>query len=65
MKPIDNIQTLYSQLNDTKKFIQLVADDLKKKPLSLQNNWFRNFWAIPTQYEYRVIQLLQRTIKNQ
>ena len=48
-----------------KKFINLVADDLGLKPLSIRNNWFSSFWAIPTQHEYRVIQLLQNTIKNQ
>lgn len=62
---IENIKNLYNQLNHKGKFIELVAEDLGGKPLSIKNNWFSGFISIPDEHQDRVIELLQNTIKQQ
>lgn len=62
---IDNIKELYAQLNKKTQFIIDCANDLGKSPLSLRQHWFSKFWAIPEDYQDRVVELLQNTIKNQ
>ena len=64
---IDNIKSLWQQLpNDGSKteFIKLAAEDLGKSPNTIHNHWFARFWQVPEQYEDRVIELLQNTIRN-
>lgn len=67
MKTIDNIKDLFEQVNNRTAFIEMVANDLKKKPISLSKNWFcaSGFWSIPDRYQNRVVELLQKTIASQ
>lgn len=62
---IENIKNLYTQVDKKTKFIEMVADDLEKSPLTLRNHWFSAFWSIPDEHQERVVELLQNTIKNQ
>ena len=64
---IENIQNLFSELNNKTKFIKEAADDLNKSPNTLRHHWFSNsgFWSIPEEYQPRVVELLQNKIKEQ
>lgn len=62
---IDNIKTLYQQVNKKTDFIKMAADDLGKSPLTLRQHWFGLFWSIPEEHQERVVELLQRTISQQ
>lgn len=62
---IGNIKELYSQLKNKKEFMEIVSDDLDKKPNTLKNWWFSGFFSIPDEYQDRVLELLKETIKNQ
>lgn len=62
---IDEIKELYSQINEKTKFMEMVASDLIKKPNTLKNHWFSSFFSIPDEYQERVMELLQNTIKEQ
>lgn len=64
---INNIKQLYGQLKHGTKtsFIELVAFDLVKSPLTIHNHWFARFWQVPEEHQDRVIELLQNTLKLQ
>lgn len=59
---IDNIKELFEQLDKKFEFINTVAVDVNRKPLYLKQHWFREFWAIPEEYQARVVELLQNAI---
>lgn len=61
----DNIRNLYLQLEDKAKFITAVSKEFGRKPGTLKNHWFSSFFAIPENYEDKVITMLQKAIKNQ
>lgn len=61
----ENIQSLYRQLENKGGFIRAVSEEFNRKPGTLQNHWFSSFFSIPEEYEDRVIDMLQKTIKNQ
>lgn len=60
-----NHKKLFDQLHDKKGFIKLISHEFGLKPLSIRNNWFAGYYAIPDQYQSRVIELLQNAIINQ
>jgi hypothetical protein len=62
---IENIQELYSRIEHKTNFIKLAAKDLGRSPLTLRQHWFAHFWSIPEEYQPRVVELLQNTIKKQ
>ena len=62
---IDNIKSLYSQVDKKNKLIEKVANDLGKKPNTLKNHWFSTFFSIPDEHQPRVIEILEETINNQ
>jgi len=62
---LDEIKELYAQIYEKTKFISLVAANLGKQPRSLRNHWFGSFWAIPADYQPKVVELLKKTIKQQ
>lgn len=62
---IENIQELYSQIDEKTKFIILASNHLGKSPLTLRNHWFSAFWSIPEEYQEQIVKLLQNTIKKQ
>mgnify|MGYP003625294431 CR=1 FL=1 len=55
----DNLKNLFTNLKDKQGFIELCAKEFEKKPLSIQNNWFGRYWAIPEKHLERVVILLQ------
>ena len=65
ISPIDEIKELYSKVNKKTKFIISLATELGKSPKACRNNWFGEFWIIPSEYHARVKELLEETIKNQ
>jgi uncharacterized protein (DUF1778 family) len=62
---IENIKTLYGQLDDKTTFIETVAKEVGKKVITVRTHWFCRYFAIPDEYQERVVELLQNTIKNQ
>ena len=62
---IEVIRELYDQIDKKTKFIIKVAKDLGKSPQTVRVHWFAQFWSIPEEYQQRVIELLEETIKNQ
>lgn len=64
---IDNIKSLYAQVNSKSKFLIATAEDLGKRAGTLKSHWFSDsgLWSVPEEHEDRVIELLQKTIKNQ
>ena len=61
----DNIKNLFTNLKDKQGFIELCAEEFEKKPLSIQNNWFGRYWAIPEKHLKRVLALLQAATYQQ
>jgi hypothetical protein len=67
-KPLNNIEeikTLYSQIEKKVKFIQYVASKVNRSPKTLRNHWFAEFWSIPLEYQETVKLLLEETISEQ
>lgn len=64
---IDNIKNLWDKLpNDGSKtdFMVMLGKDIGRQPNTLKNHWFTSFWSIPKEFEDRVIELLQNTIRE-
>ena len=61
---INNIQVLYSRINDKKKFIELVANDFNKSFTGLHTNWFSS-WKIPQENQERLHTLLINFLKQE
>ena len=63
----DNIIALYSQINEKTEFIKLVAKECKRGANTVRTHWFSsaNFYSIPEEFQDKIIQLAQNTIKNQ
>jgi len=67
MNKIDNIKKLWDLMpKDGSKtsFLIMLGNDVGRKPNTLRNHWFANFWGIPTEFQDRVILLLQNTIRE-
>lgn len=62
---IDNIKSLYGQVQKKTTFIIMAAEVLGKSPLTLRQHWFGALWAIPEEHQPRVVELLQNTILSQ
>lgn len=64
---IDNIKSLYAQIEEKGKFILLVANECKRKPNTVKTHWFTeaSFWSVPDEFQDRVIELAQNTIAKQ
>lgn len=62
---IDNIQNLYSQIEQKTKFIKEVADHFSLNPQYVRGHYFSSFWSIPEERQDEVISMLQNKISNQ
>tara|TARA_B110000967_G_C18896445_1_gene571021 strand:- start:2469 stop:2732 length:264 start_codon:yes stop_codon:yes gene_type:complete len=62
---LENTKNLFAQLKDKQSFIMLCSTEFEIKPLSIRNNWFGGYWAIPDKHLKRVVDLLQNSIVKQ
>lgn len=62
---IENIKSLWQQIENKTKFMEMAAEDLGRSPLTLRQHWFAHFWSIPEEHQPRVVELLQNAIKEQ
>jgi len=62
---LENTKNLFAQLKDKQSFIMLCSTEFEIKPLSIRNNWFGGYWAIPDKHLKRVVDLLQNSIIKQ
>ena len=67
MTKIDNIIDLYGQIEKKTDFLKAVADECDRKPNTIRTHWFSsaNFYSIPEEFQDRIIELAQNTIKLQ
>ena len=47
---LENTKNLFAQLKDKQSFIMLCSTEFEIKPLSIRNNWFGGYWAIPDKH---------------
>ncbi len=61
---IENIKTLFHQLDNKTDFILLASEDLGKSPNTLRHHWLSKsgFWRVPEEYQPRLVELLQNTL---
>lgn len=62
--PIDNIKALYKQVGNKVRFITALSEVVGRRPMTIQNHWFRGFWNVPKDEEQRVISFMQNYINN-
>lgn len=62
---IENIKTLYQQIDDRRAVVVSIAEEFGLKPISVANNWFGSYWAIPDRHQERVAEILQNAIRIQ
>jgi hypothetical protein len=62
---IQNIKKLYSEINNQKEFCLLLSKEFELKPNSIRTNWLSTYYSVPDKYQARVIEILQKTIKQQ
>lgn len=65
MRKIDNIKTLWKQINSKTKFIIEFSKSINRSTNTLHNHWFARFWAIPKPLEDETIYYMQNYIMNQ
>ncbi len=69
MANLKNIKNIYPLIDDKVGFCEEVSGILSPgdyvKPISIYNNWFRNFWGINEKYLDKITDMAQKTIKNQ
>lgn len=65
MDKIDNIKSLWEQIEDTNFMLMEIAKVVSRSPLTLMNHWFSRFWNIPAEYQDTVISMLQKKIALQ
>jgi hypothetical protein len=63
----DKIKELYKQVQRGEKqgLIESMANEFGLQALSISNNWFTRYWAIPVEYQSRVVEILKTKIKSQ
>ena len=62
---IAEIKTEYKKLNKKTAFIVGLSETLEKSPLSLRTHWFTSFWAIPKDYQPKVLKEIKKELKKQ
>ena len=65
MEKMDNIKSLYPQINEKTKFISEVAKEFDLNPQYVRSHYFSSFWTIPQDKQLKVIQMLQNKIAEQ
>lgn len=65
LTPIEEIKSLYGQIKEKTKAIELIAVNIGRSPRSLRNHWFSEFWAIPLEHQKAVKKHLEEIIKGQ
>lgn len=67
MDKISNIKRLYAQIDRKTEFIEMLAEDTDRSKKTIRTHWFASssWWAVPEEFQDRVIELLQKTIANQ
>lgn len=63
---LENIKnTLYPEIKNKTSFFIALAKEVDRSPLSLRQHWFANFWSIPEEFQAKVVDFMQKYIKNQ
>lgn len=58
----EEIQKRYQRIPNKLEFIKELAEELNKKPRSIQANWFSGFKIIPEKYQERVLTKLNEKL---
>jgi len=68
MRYTDNIRKEFNKCTNKRELIKTVAGQFNISPMSVQNNWFSRYWAIPDYRQEKLIDLMQKfneeTYKN-
>lgn len=67
MSKIENIKTLFRQVDHKGKFILASADEFGVTPQTIKSNWLcdSGFWSVPKKHQDRLVELLQRQVQKQ
>lgn len=61
----DDIKALWKQVKNKTDFIERLANDLEKSPLTLRQHWFGSFFAVPADLRVKVKTAIENEIKAQ
>ena len=68
MRYTDNIKKEFNKCTNKVELIKTVAGQFNMTPMSVKNNWFSRYWAIPDYRQEKLIDLMQKfnekTYKN-
>lgn len=65
MSKIDNIKTLWKQINSKTQFMIEFSKSIDRSTNTLHNHWFARFWSVPKTLEDETISYMQNYIRNQ
>jgi len=63
----DNIKALYRSIKNKTQVIQAIADACGRKPNTVKTHWVSDaaFWSYPEECEGKIVEVLQKAVKNQ
>ena len=62
---IENIKTLYEQIEDKYSLIMELSIKFGIRPGSIRTNWFATFFSVPENHQEEVVTILQKKIREQ
>ena len=67
MSEIEEIKSLYHQVEHKTRFIASAAKEFEKSPQAMKNHWLcdSGFWSVPKKHQAKLIKLLKRQIQIQ